>query len=38
MAFDQSYLLPMIVGKLVSGICAVALAYFIYKEKTPEAA
>jgi ethanolamine transporter len=33
MAFDQSYLLPMIVGKLVSGICALILAFLIYKEK-----
>ena len=32
-AFDQSYLLPMIVGKLVSGICALILAFLIYKEK-----
>ena len=38
MVYDQGYILPMIVGKIVSGICAVALAYFIYKEKTPEAA
>lgn len=31
MAFDSSYVMPMIVGKLVSGICAVFLALFIYK-------
>ena len=32
MAFDQSYVLPMIVGKLISGVCAVILAYLIYKD------
>jgi ethanolamine transporter len=36
MAFDQSYILPMIVGKIVSGIAAVALALLIYKEKTAD--
>ena len=33
MAFDQSYVAPMIVGKLISGICAVALALLLYKDK-----
>ena len=33
MAFDQSYILPMIIGKIISGIAAVALALLIYKEK-----
>ena len=31
MAFDSSYVLPMIVGKLISGVCAVALALLLYK-------
>ncbi len=31
MAFDSSYVLPMIVGKLLSGICAVLIASMIYK-------
>lgn len=33
MAFDSQYVLPMIVGKIVSGISAVVLALLIYKEK-----
>ncbi len=33
MAFDSSYVLPMIVGKLISGVCAVIFACLIYKEK-----
>ena len=36
MAFDQSYILPMIVGKIVSGLAAVALALLIYKEKAAD--
>ena len=32
MAFDGAYVIPMIVGKLVSGVCAVILALLIYKE------
>ena len=32
MAFDSSYILPMIVGKLISGLCAVILAVWFYKE------
>ena len=31
MSYDSGYVLPMIVAKLVSGICAVALALLIYK-------
>ena len=39
MAFDQSYIVPMIVGKLVSGICAIALALLILKRtKTDDGA
>lgn len=33
MAFNAEYVLPMIVGKIISGICGVALASVIYKEK-----
>ena len=32
MAFDSTYVVPMIVGKLVSGVCAVALAAVLYKD------
>lgn len=31
MAFDSTYVAPMIIGKLVSGVCAVILAFFIYR-------
>lgn len=34
MAYDGRYILPMIVGKLISGICAVVLAAILYHEKT----
>jgi len=33
MAFDSAYVVPMIVGKIISGIAAVGLAMVIYKEK-----
>lgn len=33
MAFDSTYILPMIVGKIISGIAAVVLALLIYKDK-----
>ena len=33
MAFDSQYVLPMIVGKIISGIAAVALALVVYKER-----
>lgn len=33
MAFDSIYVAPMIVGKLLSGVCAVVLALFLYKDK-----
>jgi len=33
LAFDGHYVLPMIVGKLISGICGVLLALLTYKEK-----
>jgi ethanolamine transporter len=32
-AFDASYILPVTVGKLLSGVCAVALAAVLYREK-----
>lgn len=32
MAFNPDYVLPMIVGKLISGVCGVALAMLIYKD------
>ncbi len=31
MAFNSDYVLPMIVGKVISGICAVVLAMVVYK-------
>ena len=31
-AFDNSYVLPMIVGKLISGVCAIILTLLIYKD------
>ena len=34
MAFDKVYVLPMIIGKIVSGVCAVVLALLIYKDDT----
>ena len=34
MAFDASYVLPVIVGKLVSGACAIALACLLYKNNS----
>ena len=36
MAFDRSYLVPVIVGKLVAGILAVVIAAVIYKIKYRE--
>ena len=33
MAFDESYVLPMIIGKLISGAFAVLLAFLLYREK-----
>lgn len=31
MAFDSSYAIPMIVGKLISGVCGILLAFVLYK-------
>lgn len=36
MAFDKSYVVPMIIGKITSGICAVLLALFVYKSDVQE--
>ena len=33
MAFDSAYVAPMIVGKLISGVCAIGLVLLIYKEQ-----
>ena len=38
MAFDGSYILPMIVGKLISGLCAVLLAFAIYRDRKKQPA
>lgn len=32
MAFDSSFVVPVVVGKLISGVCAVILALLIYKQ------
>ena len=32
MAFDEGYVLPMIVGKLSAGICAMLLAFILYQK------
>ena len=36
MAFDSSYVLPMIIGKLISGISALILALLLYKKDSFE--
>lgn len=38
MAFDGSYVMPMIVGKLISGASALLLAFILYKDKSAEKA
>lgn len=38
MVFDGSYVFPMIVGKLISGACALLLALVMYKDKDGQAA
>ncbi len=38
MAYDKAYVLPMIVGKIISGIFAVLLAFLLYKDKTEKEA
>lgn len=37
MAYDANYVTPMIVAKLISGVCSVILAMLIYKEKPEKA-
>ena len=32
MAFNADYVLPMITGKIISGVCGVALAMLMYKD------
>ena len=36
MAFDSSYVFPVIIGKLISGFCALALALILYKTTSKE--
>ena len=38
MAFDESYVMPMIVGKLISGASALLLAFILYKDRSAEKA
>lgn len=38
MVFDESYVLPMIVGKIISGIFALLLAFVMYKDKEAKVA
>ncbi len=38
MAYDSSYVLPVMLGKLTSGLCAVILAAIAYKEPKPKTA
>ena len=38
MAYDERYILPMVVGKLISGIAALVLAFLLYKGDEPTAA
>lgn len=37
MAFDDSYVLPMIVAKLIAGVCAIALVLLVYKDDKADA-
>ena len=37
MALDGRYVLPMIVGKIISGICAIILALLVYREENDSA-
>ena len=36
MAVDGTYVLPMIVGKVISGVCAVLLALVLYKDRSED--
>lgn len=33
MAMDGSYIFPMVLGKVISGVCGVVLAFFLYRDK-----
>ncbi len=35
--FDSSYVTPMIIGKLISGVCAIILAAILYKKNLKSA-
>ena len=37
MAYDNRYVAPLVVGKLVAGICALILALVLYKKENPKA-
>lgn len=37
MAFNQHFVAPMIAGKVISGICALVLAFFLYRGDEPQA-
>ena len=32
-AYDSRYVAPMVIGKLISGVCAVLLSLLIYKDE-----
>ena len=36
MAFDKSFIVPMIIGKVISGLCGVILAGILYNNKSSE--
>ena len=38
LVFDAAYVFPMMVGKIISGICAIVLVLLLYKEKSTDAA
>ena len=38
MAFDGRYILPMVIGKLISGVAAVALAFLMYRDTAAKGA
>ena len=37
MSFNSAYVLPVIVGKLVAGVCAVAIAWFMFDKTSRRA-
>ena len=38
MAYNSDYVMPMIIGKIIAGICAVVLALVLYKDKANKSA